>query len=189
MNDPRPCERHCPGCNEWKHHSRFRSRKRRTPHGTVWEFNPTCKACEQKERNERKNEDRPLAIMRRRAQDRSRRSGVSFDFIWIQMNYQALVPIYRVLCSPEARCLSCGHPFDNERDIQIEHIDPPRHAQDWARLHARNLHFLCGSCNRTKTNRDHNLWLDDSEDTRLSNASYREIPAEMPPTSSQPTLF
>jgi len=41
-------------CELWKHHSRFRSRQRKTPHGIVWEFDPLCRDCEQIERNERR---------------------------------------------------------------------------------------------------------------------------------------
>jgi hypothetical protein len=71
------------------------------------------------------------------------------------MNYARFVPVMRELMTPESLCQSCGHPFMNERDIQIEHIAPPRFAQDWARLHTRNIRFLCGSCNRTKERQLH----------------------------------
>jgi len=48
---PRLCERQCASCNLWKHHSRFASRRRDSPNGTVWEFDADCRACQQKARN------------------------------------------------------------------------------------------------------------------------------------------
>jgi hypothetical protein len=164
---PRPCERLCKRCKEWKHHSRFRN-------STVSKklyFSPICKDCEQKERNEKKNADRPLAIIRQRTAVAARRAGTSFQFFWEQMNYSALVERFRTELT--SRCLSCGHKYLNERDIQIEHIEPPRDETDWARLHARNIRFLCGSCNRTKSNKQFHDWLDDQEGARLSNLSDR----------------
>jgi len=137
MSDPRPCERQCPKCGLWKHHSRFRIRTKKGAHSTVRTFQSLCRDCEQIERNEKKNEDRASAIIRQRAADHARRAGVALDFFWVNMGYRALVPYYRAALSPDGLCLSCGHPYDNERDIQIEHRAPPRHPQDWARLHAR----------------------------------------------------
>lgn len=85
------------------------------------------------------------------------------------MNYRALIPELRGLMTPEGLCKGCGHEFVNERDIQIEHIEPPRFAKDWARLHARNLRLCCGSCNRTKGQKPFSQWLDEQEGARLSN--------------------
>lgn len=87
------------------------------------------------------------------------------------MNYRALVPIMRAMMTPEGLCLNCGHDFVNERDIQIEHLEAPRSKQDWARLHARNLRLLCGSCNRTKSDKPYPVWLDEQESARKSNAA------------------
>jgi hypothetical protein len=56
--EPRPCERKCVLCGEWKHHSRFRIAGK-TCNSTVSRFAPVCRDCRQKERNERKNSDRP----------------------------------------------------------------------------------------------------------------------------------
>lgn len=53
--------------------------------------------------------------------------------------------------------------------MQIEHIEPPRNQHDWARLHARNLRMLCGSCNRTKGHKPYAVWLDEQEGARQSN--------------------
>jgi len=181
----RPCERLCPKCGIWKYHGRFRSRKRPTSIGVGIEFNSLCRDCEQIERNERKNDDRARAIIERRAADHARKSGVAKSFFMVNMNYAALVPMLRVMMTPEGRCLCCGHPFLNERDIQIEHREPPRHPQDWARLHARNLGLACQSCNGTKGRKSYALWLDEQEEARLSNQEHRatfdaEITASAP---------
>lgn len=85
------------------------------------------------------------------------------------MNYQSLVPLLRALMTDEGRCQGCGHEFVNERDIQIEHCEPPQHPQDWARLHTRNLRLFCASCNNSKGKKPFSKWLDDEEERRLSN--------------------
>ena len=178
-DSPRPCERKCQGeCGRWLHHSRFRSFRHSTTSKIY--FHTVCRACEQKEQNERKNADRPAAIIRGRAAVAAHKAGVSTEFFWIQMNYLALVPEMRAHMSDEGRCKNCGHAFLNERDIQIEHIQPPRHNHDWARLHARNLRLFCGSCNRTKSGKDFSIWLDEQEDTRLSNSNEPRPPDRNP---------
>jgi hypothetical protein len=171
---PRPCERQCRSCGLWKHHSRFRSQQRR--HGSVSTvtFRPDCKDCELIQRNERKNEDRPRAIIESRAGSHARQAGATREFFMVNMNYEALVPVLRAMMSPEGRCLCCGHEFLGERDIQVEHREPPRHRQDWARLHARNLGLACASCNGGKTNKPYSEWLDDQELERLTNERDRE---------------
>jgi hypothetical protein len=181
--DPRPCERQCRKCGIWKHYSRFDSWKdKRLRNSTVpVSFSPYCRDCEQKERNEKKNADRPKAIIEQRAKSAASKAGASFDFFWVQMNYQALVPVMRAMLSPEALCLCCGHKFESERDIQIEHHNPPRHPQDWALLHTRNLGFACGSCNRTKAAKPNIEWLDEQELARLSNL---KVPNNQPKINS-----
>jgi hypothetical protein len=159
-------------CGEWKHHSRFHSKGlNKTGNNTVARvrFSPRCRDCEQKVRNEKKNADRPLAIIQQRATTAASRAGVSREFFMTQMNYQALVPMLRAMMSPEGLCTACGHKFMNERDIQIEHAFPPRTNNDWARLHARNLHLFCASCNRTKGAKPYEQWLDEQELARISN--------------------
>ena len=184
----RPCERQCRTCGEWKHHSRFHSRRRKTsprvPVGKI-EFDLDCFDCQQKARNERKNEDRPRAIIHARAVDHARKAGAPSGFFWTNLNYRALVPVFRAMLTDEGICASCGHPFDNERDIQIEHRAPPWHRQDWARLHARNLDIGCTNCNRRKSNRPYEQWLDDAEEARLSNEHDRTAVTSGDP----PTLF
>jgi len=95
------------------------------------------------------------------------------------MNYRALVPALRAMMTDEGICTSCGHPFLNERDIQIEHIEPPRFVEDWARLHARNLRLACGSCNRTKGQKPYAVWLDEQEGARLSSLGGRRTDKTM----------
>lgn len=87
------------------------------------------------------------------------------------MNYRALVPVLRALMTDEGLCQCCGHEFLNERDIQIEHLEPPRTSNDWARLHARNLRLACASCNGGKGRTPYSEWLDEQEDTRVSNTA------------------
>jgi len=173
---PRPCERQCKGqCGLWKHYSRFRSwgtRSGKFHQGerfSTVSFAPVCKDCEQKERNEKKNTDRPKAIIEQRARSAATKAGVSFQFFWTEMNYRALVPVLRASLTEEGLCLGCGHDFVNERDIQIEHLEAPRHQQDWARLHTRNLRLFCASCNGTKARKPFFEWLDEEEIKRLSN--------------------
>jgi len=170
---PRPCERQCVQCRNWKHHSRFRSQKL-DRHGTVsiTTFRARCKACEQKNRNETKNSDRPRSIIEQRARAAASKAGESLEFFWTQMNYQSLVPMLRAMLTPEGLCCGCGHEFLNERDIQIEHCEPPRHAKDWARLHTRNLRLFCASCNGAKTKKPFAEWLDEQEDARLSHLQH-----------------
>ena len=105
---------------------------------------------------------------------------MAFVFFWVNMNYRALVPLFRAMLAPDALCLGCGHGFTDEKDIHVEHILPPRHAQDWPRLHARNLRLLCASCNRTKGPKETGLWLDEQDGARLTNEGDRGRSA--PPT-------
>jgi 5-methylcytosine-specific restriction endonuclease McrA len=135
----------------------------------VWQFDPICKDCQQILRNEKKNEDRPLSIIRGRAATRASAAGISCETFWIKMKYYTLVPVLRALMSPEGLCQNCGEKFLNERDIQIEHREPPRGVQDWARLHARNIGFYCGSCNRAKSSKSYADWLERAEETRQAN--------------------
>jgi hypothetical protein len=169
MSIPRPCERQCRTCGYWKHHSRFRSW--RDSDLSLSRFAPDCRDCETKKRNEHKNKDRALYILKERTKDYATKYNVSVDFMWTNMNWRALLPMFRAMCTEDGLCTSCGHRFDNERDIQIEHVCPPRSNDDFARLHARNITFRCGSCNRSKSNCPYDEWLDQQEEARLSNES------------------
>jgi hypothetical protein len=170
FEQPRPCERQCKRCHQWLHHSRFRTWKNfRCSTESQIRFYPICKACEQKERNELKNIDRPKSIIENRARAAAAKASIGFKFFWTAMNYRALVPEFRAMLSDEGQCLCCGHKFENERDIQIEHLAPPRFKQDWARLHTRNLRLACTSCNKGKGITPFEDWLDNEENTRKSN--------------------
>lgn len=191
MLPPRPCERRCPaehgGCGYHKHFSRFRS-KTGVKAKSSW-FATLCKDCEQKQRNIEKNKDRPDWIIRQRARGYATKYGVSFDFMWTDMNWRALVPVFRAMTTPDGLCLSCGHGFDSEPDLQIDHIEPPRNEIniDTARLHARNLHLLCASCNKGKSDTPFAEWLDLMEERRKSNAR-EALPLLVHPIAEQLTM-
>jgi hypothetical protein len=187
----RPCERLCPTCGQLQHYSRFARRLRQSPNRSVWEFDLECRACQQKARNIQKNTDRARAIIEGRASVRARELGVTREHLLVRMNWNSLVPILRALMTPEGRCVSCGHVFINERDIQIEHREPPRHDHDWARESARNIGFLCCSCNRAKSNKPFPFWLDEQEDARLSNEGHsgRSEPDSRKVSETQLTLW
>lgn len=104
------------------------------------------------------NADRALVIVQQLAATAAHNAGVNAEFFMTEMNYRWLVPVMRELMS-DGQCLSCGHAFLGERDIQIEHIEPPRHKQDWARLHARNLGLFCGVCTTTRRGKPFEQWL------------------------------
>lgn len=208
----RPCERKCKTCGQWLHHSRFHSwtREKRGSNGTFApiRFDTVCLDCRQKERNEKKNLDRPLAIIKQRALAAAHKAGAPIDFMWIDMNYASLVEAYRVLkdaslgtarkpnvpgipgYDPDkpltAICQTCGHLFEGQGDIQIEHIEPPRHRKDWARLHARNLRLMCTSCNGKKSKKSFAQWLDDEEKCRIANLADKSVEAV---DSDQLSLF
>ena len=182
---PRPCERQCAKCRQWLHHSRFRSFKVR--HGSVSNasigFKAECRACEQIERNEKKNADRPKAILESRAAAWAAKLAVTKDFMWVNMNWASLLPVLRAMLQPGARCMSCGHPFVNERDVQFEHNEPPRQRDDWARHHARNIRIACQSCNGSHGHKPYAQWLDEQEAARISNDEHRVLP---PPPAPEP---
>jgi hypothetical protein len=136
-------------------------------------FDRECRDCQQKRRNEVKNADRALAIIESRAAEHARKAGVPKRFFMVNLNYRALVPILRAMLTDEGICTSCGHPFVSERDVQLEHREPPRSPQDWARRHARNIGIACQSCNVTKRDKPYAQWLDEQEGARLSNDDER----------------
>lgn len=170
---------HCPGCDLWLHSSRFVGRKRETPSGTGWEYNKRCRACEQSERTDRKNENRALALVRQRASVRAQAAGVPLEFFMDDLNWSALVPLVQAYLDG-APCRNCGHPALNERDVHLDHAEPPRHVRDFARHHARNIPVLCGSCNGSKRDKPYAAWLDDQEDARRSVAAYYGHASDVP---------
>lgn len=177
---PRPCERWCPGVGDsgghWRHYSRFRTWKDNRHRSVSVQFRSLCRDCELIERNQKKNLDRPLAIIKGRAQTAAHKAGKTTEFFMVNMNYESLVPELRAMMTDEGKCKGCGHEFVNERDIQIDHILPPRHPLDWARLHARNLRTFCQSCNGTKSDKPFDVWLDEQEDARIANEQSKQEP-------------
>jgi hypothetical protein len=115
--------------------------------------------------------------------------GVSREFVWVELNYRSLVPWLRAMMTPEGLCLGCGHAFEDQGDIQIEHTSPPRFAQDWARLHTRNLRLMCASCNGSKGQKEFDQWLDDEEERRLSNKCQPSDSLPIEPIWMQNCLF
>src|ERR1041385_6368440 len=88
-------------------------------------------------------------LIEKRAREEARKAGVSFEFFWQDMNWRALIPL-----------LNCGHTPVDESDVVIDFMLPPREAQDWARLHARNVYLYCSACRRARGNKSHQEWLD-----------------------------
>jgi hypothetical protein len=107
------------------------------------------------------NADEGVAFIRRLAAAAARKAGETTEFFMSEMNYRALVPIMRELKNGGLLCQSCRRPLASERDIQIDHILPPRHAKDWARLHAGNLVWFCRACNSSRSGKPFTQWLDE----------------------------
>jgi hypothetical protein len=99
------------------------------------------------------------SIVRQHAAAAAHKAGQSVDFFMTQMNYASLVVPLRAAMAEGSICLSCGCRFMNERDIQIEYREPPRHSQDWERLHVQNIFLLCASCGSTKRGKPFAEWL------------------------------
>jgi hypothetical protein len=175
------------GCGHWKHHSRFRSKSGVGPNST--KFATLCKDCELEEKHKRKNEDRALWIVTERTRYYARKYGLSFDFMFKEMNFQSLVPGMRAMMTPEASCTNCGHAFDSEPDIQFDHNSPPRHDNDYARIHARNITLRCASCNGGKSDTPYDDWLDQEEMRRLSNKANPYLAKLEMPDWSQANMF
>jgi hypothetical protein len=165
----------CRTCGQWLHPTRFRvtNKPDARRHTSVPTFEPDCRLCEQTKRDLAKNTNRPRALIEYRAKKRARESGVTLAFVMADLNYEALVGPFAAAAAG-GLCPNCGHPFRNERDIQLDHCEPPRHPKDWTRLHARNLGFLCGTCNSGKGKKPYASWLDDQEQARLSVTALRQ---------------
>jgi hypothetical protein len=88
----------------------------------------------------------------------ARAAGVSVGFFLEDMNYKALVALFRGTL--RSGCPGCGVAFRTEAEVYLTHLVPPRHAQDWARLHARNVSLLCGACAQAVTTQTYGAWLD-----------------------------
>ena len=188
LSEARPCERVCVECNRPKHFSKFRSFRSKDLKRI--DFSAICRDCEQIKRNEKKNEDRAYAIVKGRAARRAGEAGMSTQFFMVNMNWQCLVEQIRPLLEPNSKCVccSCGHGFRGERDIHFDHIEKPRAPDDWERHHARNIRILCASCNQSKGDKAFQKWLEDMEQTRLSNELHR-APVDVFADDKQLDLF
>lgn len=136
----------------------------------MWEYDPECKLCQQTQRVETKHEDEAKALLLRRVDGIASKHHLKRAFILEDLNYWSLLPQVRAMLSAEGICPNCGHEFDAERDVQLDHREPPRPElrPDLARLHARNVAVLCGSCNNAKGCKRYAMWLDEEEEARLS---------------------
>jgi hypothetical protein len=181
----------CKGpCGKYKPPSQFYGRKRETPNGTIWHPDPECKLCQHDSRVEAKYADPARWIIEQRAQSHAGRFGFGLTRAFMMdprcMNYESLIaPLNGILIALdeglEPPC-SCGHPYRNESDIQIDHRSPPRRdlkRADYARLHSRNLGFGCTSCNVGKNDDEFNAWLDSEEEKRQSAIALNNAEAEV----------
>lgn len=172
---------YCVGCEAWHHHSRFKRRQRKTPHGYVWEYDGECKLYQQTKRVEQKNADPARAIVEKRASEIVRKANkvpgepkITLEFVMADLNYQSLVPMVRAFQAWPAECFcpNCGSPYNQMSTFHYDHREPPRDPRDWARLHARNIGPLDRECNCSKGDMAYGEWLDLEEDKRLSAKDY-----------------
>jgi hypothetical protein len=105
--------------------------------------------------------DRAQTIMRAFAAKCADDLHVSEAFIWIDMNWQALVPWAQALLDPKGGCRMCGRHVTDAADVQLTYCVPPRHDHDWARYHARNIWIGCAACIATKGDTPFAVWLDE----------------------------
>jgi hypothetical protein len=151
----------------------FNGRWRDSPNGTVWEFDTSCRFHQETKRHQDKSENLALHILTRRADDLARKTHTSRQWIlhdkrgpcWIR-----LLPLLDAFLRQHAGCLNCGRPFEGTRDVQFDHIHPPRFPDDWARHHARNIRILCGSSNNGKRQKDDDVWIDEQYRWQLKDA-------------------
>jgi len=126
--------------------------------------------------------DRARAMIERRADVRARQLHTTKGYILRDLNWAALTPVLRALLTPEARCLDCGCPFVDATGITIDHLEPPRYFQDWAREHARNIAFVCRSCNAMKQRKTLAIWLEERAPT-IGN-TWEQLPLDLVPELS-----
>lgn len=148
----------------------WRRRLRETPHGSVWEYETICKACEVHDRTEAKAQDPARAKIERAAAEVVTKVNNHFktigserrigrDFVMTRLHYEHLIEPMRFAMDSHRCWASCGEPFKNERDIQLEHREPPRSPLDWERMDARNIDVKCGTCNNMKADKPYSQWL------------------------------
>lgn len=183
----------CRGHKQWHHHSRFNRRKRGVnPEGPIWDYDPSCRLWQQTQRVAEKHEDEARNIVENRARqivrDANKMPGekITLAFVMHGLNYESLIPLVRAHLAwrEECTCPNCASQYD--KPVELDHRAPPRHARDWARLHARNIGPLDRECNTSKGNMPYEEWLDREEQHRLDAQAYNEHLAAQ---GEQVTLF
>lgn len=123
-------------------------------------------------------EARARHLIRQRVTPRAHHLGVPAGFLLRDLGWELLIPRLALMLEPGALC-ECGREFRQEREVTLDHREPPRHRQDWARHNVANIAIACGPCNYAKGARPFSEWLDLIEERRLGR------PAEL----WHPTLF
>jgi 5-methylcytosine-specific restriction endonuclease McrA len=115
-----------------------------------------CRLAEETVRDlERQTDPARAAVVsrsKRLANDLTKALGhpVGYQWVMIELNRRALIPILRALLGPDGLCLNCGYHQTEAKQYEIEHRFPPRSMTDWPAQHARNLWLSCPGCNRRK---------------------------------------
>lgn len=171
---------YCVGHNDWHHHSRFGRRRRpgQNPDVPIWDYDADCKLWQQTRRVAEKNEDEATRIVetkaRRIVNNANKTPGpkITLAFVIGGLNYKSLILMVRAAKAwpDESFCPNCGSLCKPEFD----HREPPRHARDWARLHARNIGPLDHECNSGKNAVPYAEWLDLEEGKRLSAQAHND---------------
>lgn len=157
----------CPSCGTWLHYSKF-SPAKQSCDGTTTTFRRQCRACEQSERDDRKNENRALLKITASARSHARHWNVTADELLFDLGWAQLEDWVAAAIGGKAKCINCLHSFLGPDDVQIDIRDPVRHADDTARMHVRNVGPLCRSCNIRKSGKPYSQWLDEEEQARQS---------------------
>ncbi len=139
--------------------------------GSIPIYSAQCKVAEVAIRDGLAAADPARSFVERRASDlvanlrKAGASGVGRQFVMVELNYEALVPLVDVFISPVGLCTACAHPFTITH-LQLDHIEPPRWELgviDWERLHARNIQVLHPGENGSKHNKPFAVWLGDDQ--------------------------
>lgn len=156
----------------------FKGRWRETPHGTVWEFDTSCRYHQETKRHQQKAENLALYVLNLRADTLAGKTETTRHFIKDDPRgpcWSRLLPLLEAFLKQHAGCVSCGRQFDAVRDTQLDHIHAPRSNDDWARHHARNIRILCGSCNNGKRQKDDVAWIDEQYRWQLKDADRQDL--------------
>ena len=106
-------------------------------------------------------------LIRQRASAHARVYGCTSTFLLYDLGWFKLEPL--LAATLESRhCLDCGATIERERDVQIEHREPYRDRDDWARHHVRNLTLVCHRCNGGKGGESYAAYLDRRWEAQLA---------------------